>query len=77
MEQVTPDIGDAFGPAEQALRYAFILALFQVLGEGILERGFTCLPVKQAVLALHDPTKTAPENWMESCVITGHLVAAL
>ena len=26
---------------------------------------------------LPDPTKTAPKNWMMSCVITGNLVAAL
>ena len=32
---------------------------------------------QQAGLALPDPTQTAPENWMASCVITGHLVVAL
>ena len=37
----------------------------------------TRLPVKQAGLALADPSHTAPENWTASCVITGHLVAAL
>ena len=43
----------------------------------IVGRGVTRLSVKQAGLDLPDPTKTAPENWMASCVITGHLVAAL
>ena len=33
--------------------------------------------MKQAGLDLPDPTKMASENWMMSCVITGHLVAAL
>ena len=33
--------------------------------------------MKQAGLALPNPTQTAPENWTASCVITGHLVAAL
>ena len=33
--------------------------------------------MKQAGLAIPDPVKTASENWMASCVITGHLVAAL
>ena len=33
--------------------------------------------MKQAVLALPDPTKTTPENWMASCVITRYLVVAL
>ena len=43
----------------------------------MLEQGVTRLPFKQAVLALPDPSQTAPENWTASCVITGHLVAAL
>ena len=33
--------------------------------------------MKQAGLALSDPTNTAPENWMASYVITGHLVTTL
>ena len=41
------------------------------------ERGVTRLPVKQVGLALPDPSETAPENWMASCVITGNLVASL
>ena len=40
-------------------------------------RAVTHPPVKQAVLDLPDPSQTAPENWTASCVITGHLVAAL
>ena len=37
----------------------------------------TCLSVKQAGMALLDPTRTAPDNCQASCVITGHLVLAL
>ena len=37
----------------------------------------TRLPVKQAGMALPDPTQTAPDNWKASCVITGHLLSAL
>ena len=33
--------------------------------------------MRQAVLALPDGTKMAPENWTASCVITGRLVAVL
>ena len=33
--------------------------------------------MKQEGLDLPDPTRTAPDNWQESCVITGHLVSAL
>ena len=77
MQQVTPDIRDAFVPVEQALREAFIPDLFRGLREGTSGRGVTCLPVKQAGLAQPDPTKMVPENWTKSCVITGKLVAAL
>ena len=77
MQRVTPVIGDAFGPVEKALRETFLMAIFEGLGEGALERVVTRLSVKQAGLELPDLTKTAPENWMASCVITGHLVAVL
>ena len=74
---VTPRIGGAFGLAEQALRKTFAPTLLQSLGEGTPRRGVTRLPVKHVVLALPDTTKTAPEVWTASYVITGHLVAAL
>ena len=77
MQRVTPGIGNAFVPVEKALQEIFLPALFKGLGEGSPERGFTRLPVKQAGLALPDPTLTAPENWTASCFITGNLVAAL
>ena len=32
VKQVTPDIGDAFGPVEEALRDTFMPDLFKVLG---------------------------------------------
>ena len=51
--------------------------LFEGLGEGAPEQGVTRLPVKQAGLALPDPTLTDPENWAASCVVTEHLVATL
>ena len=70
VQWVTPRIRNAFGPVEQALWETFIPALFQGLGELTPGRGVTRLPVKQERLALPDPTKTAPENWTSSCVIT-------
>ena len=66
MQRVTPGIGDAFRPVEKALWETFLPALFQGLRDGAPGRGFTRLPVKQAVLALPKPTKTAPENWTSS-----------
>ena len=52
-------------------------ALFEVLREGVPEQWVTGMPVKQAGLSLPYPSQTAPENWTASCVIIGHLVAAL
>ena len=77
MQRVTPGIGYAFGPVEKALQETFLLALFVGIGERSPERGVTRLRVKQAGLALPDPTLTAPENWTASCVIIGHVVAPL
>ena len=77
VQRVTPGVSDAFGPVEMALKDTFVSELFKGLREGMPERGVTRLPVKQAGLALSNPTQTAPENWTASCVVTGHLVAAL
>ena len=77
MQRVTPGIGDAFGPVEGEIAKAFLPALFEGVGDGALGRAITRVPVKQAGMALPDPTRTAPENWQASCVITGHLVSVL
>ena len=77
MQRVTPGVGDSFGPVEEALKETFVSNFLEDLREGVPERGVTRLPVKQAGLALSDPSQTAPENWTAYCVITGHLVAAL
>ena len=62
-------IGNAFGLVEKAMWETFLLALFETLGEGAPVRGVTSLPVKQAVMALPDPTLTVPEKWTSSFVI--------
>ena len=77
MQRVTPGVGGAFVPVEEALREIFVPALFEGLREGVPERENTGLLVKQAGLDLPNPIQTAPENWRTSCVITGHLVTAL
>ena len=77
MQRVTPGVAEAFGPVEESLWEIFFLALFKGLREGVPERKNTRLPVKQAGLPLPDPVQTAHENWTASCVIIGHLVAAL
>ena len=43
----------------------------------ISRRAVTSLAVKKAGIALLDPTQTAGEPWMASCVRTGNFVAAL
>ena len=70
VQRVTPGIGDTFGPVEKALREAFMPELFKGLGDGAPGRWVTCLPVKQAVLALPDPNQTAPEN--HRCELPGN-----
>ena len=77
MKWVNLGVGDAFGPVETALKETFVLTFFEGLGDGVPEQGVTRLPVKQAGLALPDPSQTAPDNWTASCVIRRHLVAAL
>ena len=77
VQRFAPGIGDAFVPVEEEIAKAFLPELFEGVGDGALGRAITCLPFKQAGMALPDPTWTAPDNWQASCVITGHLVSAL
>ena len=48
---------------EEEIAQAFLPALFEGVGDGAPGRDITRLPVKQAGMALPDPTRTAPENW--------------
>ena len=77
VQRTTPSIGDAFSLVEEVLQENFLPALFLDLGERTTWRGVTRLPVKQAGMDLPDPMNMASENWTVSCVITGHIVAAL
>ena len=77
MQRVTPGIRDAFVPVEEVMRETFLPALFQGLGEGAPVRGVNCLLVKKAGLALPELTKTSPQNWTTSYIITFHLISAL
>ena len=63
VQQVTPGISNAFGTIEEEIAKAFLPALFEGAGGGAPAREITRLPVKQAGVALPDPTQTAPENW--------------
>ena len=45
VQQVTPGIGDAFGPVEEEIATVFLPALFKGVGDGAPGREITCLPV--------------------------------
>ena len=77
LQRVTPGIGMAFQTVEDELQDTLLPALFQGAMSQILGIEITGLPVKQDGIALPNPTQTAGSNWTVSCVITGHLVAAL
>ena len=70
VQRVTPGTGNPFRPVKEEIAKAFLPALFEGAGDGAPGREITRLPVKQAGMALPDPTLTAPENWQASCVIT-------
>ena len=73
---VTPHIGEAFCPVEEALEKYFLPSLFQGSMSKVPMLGITHLPFKQAGLEIPNPNLSAWENWMASFVVTGHLVEA-
>ena len=77
VQRATPGVGEAFGSVEETLWVIFVLALFKGVREGVPECENTRLLAKQTGLDLPDLVHMALENWTASCVITGHLVAAL
>ena len=77
MYRVTLYIGPEFHPVEDEIRDGFLLSLFKGGTYQILGKEVTGFPVNHAEIALIDPTQTTGDNWTASCVITGHLVAAL
>ena len=67
-------IGKEFGPVEEEITKAFLPALFEGVGDGAPGREITLLPVKQAGMALPDPTFMASERWHQvSCDNKGRL----
>ena len=60
MQRVTLGIRDDFGLVEKALWEISVPDLFKGLEERAPDQGFTCLQVKQAGLALPDPTPPGP-----------------
>ena len=77
MQHTNPDIGTTFQTIENTPSNTFLSVLFKGATCKIPVREVTGLPVNQYGIALPDPTQTAEANWVVSCVITEHLVAAL
>ena len=72
VQNVTSGIGMAFQPVDDKLQETFLPALFRGATSQIPERAITGRPVKQAEIALTDPSQTDGANWTSSYVITGH-----
>ena len=77
VQSVTPVKRMAFQPVEDELQEIFLPSLFWGATSQIPGREITGLPVKQDGISLPNPTQTSRDTWTGSCVITGHLVAAL
>ena len=77
VQSVTPGIWMVFQAVEDELRDTFLLDLFQGGTPKTPRRTIIVMPLKQAGIALPDPTKTAGAKWTAYRVITGNLVIAL
>ena len=77
VKSVTLVIGIPFQAVEDEFWDIFLLTLFQFATSQIHVREITGLTVKQDGINLPDPTRTVGEKWMASCIITGHIIAAL
>jgi hypothetical protein len=77
LQQVTEGIDVEFSGIESALCTQFLPALFGKESLTNSQQQLTCLPVKQAGIAIPDPTELAGGNYMAFTVACGHLVAAL
>ena len=77
LQRVTEDLGPTFCGIEERLAKKFIPALFGTELEDPAVRILSTLPVKEAGMAIPNPTKTARQNYNASTVAVGHLVQAI
>jgi hypothetical protein len=77
LQRVTEGLDSEFEGIEEALTTKFLPALFGAPDTDSTLRQLACLPVKKSGLAIPNPTTTADENWTNSTVVCGHLIAAL
>ena len=76
-QSVIPVIGETFRPVKKALQKSFLTDLFQKNISEVPDQGFTRLPVNQVGLVIPTLAISSLENWMDSCVVRGQLVADL
>jgi hypothetical protein len=79
VQSVVEGTGESFTPLQKAITEDFVPALFR---DTLTEKDdvclqLYCLTVKQAGLALPDPTKSAPSKYEASTCVNSHLIAAL
>jgi hypothetical protein len=78
LQRVTPNVGDAFAPLEQALSTTFLPALFDATPTEIANiRPLLSLPVRMGGLGIPDPTKLGPTNHTTSNTGTSLLQSSL
>ena len=71
MSSTSPQaLGGGFHTVEEDLQYSFLPTILRGATDKVLDRGVTRIAVKQAGIALPNPTISASENWKASCVIT-------
>ena len=74
---INPGVREVFQPVDEVPQSSFLLELFRGVTTSIQARGVTHLPVKQVGMVLPDITISTSENCMDSCDVTGNLVATL
>ena len=77
VQSITSVIGESFFLIEDYLHQSLLPDLLRGKKSKVPLWGVTYLPVNQAELAIPNPNMYALEKWVSSCVITGHLIAAI
>ena len=76
-QNITPRVSESFCLVDEALQHVLLPALLRGAISSYLVIVIARLPVKQSGLTLPGPTLSVSEHFTASCVVMGHLVAAL
>ena len=77
MQRTTQGLGENFRPTEKAPWEEFYPDLFPGAESQFTSHSIMEFTVKHSGLKIPNPTMTTQGNFKSSCVVTGHLVAAL